>query len=438
VAKETENRVSKMLWVVPVSAALGVISLAQAQSGSPFANKKKTQAWETAIPDATPPPPTYNQPTYTQPTYSQPTYSPPSYNPQSPSVPTNTSPTYSGSTYSAPSSAPAAPAQFPSQTQTPSYVYGGQEPGYAQPSYSSQTYTDHNYSGQNYSGQNYSGQNYTGQNYTGQNYTGQAPSGQGYNQGYQGYNGQNYNGQAYNGQLGPNSGPGFPQQQKRRWRDRFGFKNLATSFSGYLKLGAAATDSDTLSSDAWQADFIGDAKIRGEVSAITQGGLEYGVGGEVRAQYDADRRGFGGLVGDCPAALPDCPSVTVGGLETALRGHTSQFYTSGPDNAEDFEVALEGAYVFLRSAYGDITVGRDDGSAYLFSLGAPTLVAVGASNSPVDYTGLDSVKTVNNASGFSEKITYRHMRLMRALAVWISAQDVMMYQGLYRLTLRTL
>ncbi len=136
------------------------------------------------------------------------------------------------------------------------------------------------------------------------------------------------------------------------------------------------------------------------------------MGGEVRAQYDADRRGFGGLVGDCPAALPDCPSVTVGGLETALRGHTSQFYTSGPDNAEDFEVALEGAYVFLRSAYGDITVGRDDGSAYLFSLGAPTLVAVGASNSPVDYTGLDSVKTVNDASGFSEKITYTSPRLL--------------------------
>ena len=34
------------------------------------------------------------------------------------------------------------------------------------------------------------------------------------------------------------------------------------------------------------------------------------------------------------------------------------------------------------------------------------------SNSPVDYTGLDSVKTVNDASGFSEKITYVSPRLL--------------------------
>jgi len=73
---------------------------------------------------------------------------------------------------------------------------------------------------------------------------------------------------------------------------------------------------------------------------------------------------------------------------------------------------VEGAYVFLRSAYGDVTLGRDDGAAYLFSLGAPTLMAVNASNSPMDYTGLDSVKTVNDASGFSEKITYTSPRLL--------------------------
>jgi len=59
-----------------------------------------------------------------------------------------------------------------------------------------------------------------------------------------------------------------------------------------------------------------------------------------------------------------------------------------------------------------VTVGRDDGAAYLFSLGAPTLLNVGASNSPVDYTGLDAVKTVNDASGFSEKVTYTSPRLL--------------------------
>lgn len=195
--------------------------------------------------------------------------------------------------------------------------------------------------------------------------------------------------------------------QSNGWQDRMGFGHVATVVSGFLKIGAAATERGK-----WDADFIADGALRGEVSAVTGGGLEYGAGLEVRAQYDKYRRGFGGRVGDCPPALAGCASTLVGGMSTSLRGHTSQFYTSGPSNAQEAEIALEGAYLFLRSAYGDVTVGRDDGAAYLFSLGAPTLMAVGASNSSVDYTGLDSVKTVNDASGFSEKISYTSPRLL--------------------------
>ena len=169
---------------------------------------------------------------------------------------------------------------------------------------------------------------------------------------------------------------------------------------------------NNVSDDDFREDFIGDGMVRGEVSAITQGGLEYGVGAELRGQYDKYRRGFGGRVGDCPPNIEGCGTVDIEGVPTAIRGHTSRFYAAGPDDDKDFEVALEGAYLFLRSAYGDITVGRDDGAAYLFSLGAPSLVAVNASNSPVDYTGLDSVKTVNDASGFAEKIAYISPRLL--------------------------
>ena len=122
----------------------------------------------------------------------------------------------------------------------------------------------------------------------------------------------------------------------------------------------------------------------------------------MRAQYDPFRRGFGGRVPLCP---PDIAGCSASGTNS-LRGHTSQFYQFGLDDARETQIQLESAHLFLRSAYGDVTIGRDDGAAYLFSLGAPTLLAVNASNSPVDYTGLDSVKTVNDASGFSEKITY--------------------------------
>lgn len=200
--------------------------------------------------------------------------------------------------------------------------------------------------------------------------------------------------------------------QPRSWKDRLGLGNLATSLSGFLKAGAAYVLRDDAAGSDNDISFIGDGQLRGEASFVTRGGLEYGAGLEVRAQYDEFRRGFGGRVGDCPAANPGCASTLVGGVDTSLRGHTSRFYADGPSDAKEFEFALEGAYVFLRSAYGDITVGRDDGAAYLFSLGAPSLVAVGASNSSVDYTGLDSVKTVNDASGFSEKIVYTSPRLL--------------------------
>jgi hypothetical protein len=202
---------------------------------------------------------------------------------------------------------------------------------------------------------------------------------------------------------------GQPAPQKRGWVDRLGLRNLSTLLRGGLRGGAAARDT---SGNGWEEAFVGDADIEGEVSAITQGGLEYGINLQARAQYDEGRRGFARRLPDCPPTLAGCASVIVNGAPVALRGHTSQAYTFGDDVADDVQVAIESAHLFLRSAYGDITVGRDDGAAYLFSLGAPTLLNVGASNSPVDYTGLDAVKTVNDASGFAEKVTYTSPRLL--------------------------
>ncbi len=196
---------------------------------------------------------------------------------------------------------------------------------------------------------------------------------------------------------------------KPTWTQRLGFGNVQTSLNGHVKAGIAAMDRNDVS---MSAETMFDFDLRGEASAITQGGLEYGAGLRVRAQRDRYRRGFGGLVGDCPPGIGDCTSVVVGPDNRAVKGHTGQFYTSGPEDRSGTALALEGAYLFLRSSYGDFVVGRDDGAAYLFSVGAPTLVAVSASNSPVDYTGLDSVKTYNDASGFAEKIAYTSPRLL--------------------------
>ncbi len=227
-------------------------------------------------------------------------------------------------------------------------------------------------------------------------------------QGYmQGQYSANANNSAYQQRSAPP--PGLRGASKPSWLNRLGFGNVETSLSGHARAGVAGVarkDADNT------AESIVDLDARFEASAITEGGLEYGLGLRARAQRDRHRRGFGGRVGDCPATDPACASVVVAGNTRPVKGHTSQFYTGGPDDRRETEIALEGAYVFLRSGYGDVVLGRDDGAASLFSLGAPSLVTVNASNSPVDYTGLDSVKTWNDASGFSEKISYTSPRLL--------------------------
>ncbi len=203
--------------------------------------------------------------------------------------------------------------------------------------------------------------------------------------------------------------PALRGASKPSWLQRLGLGNVQTEFTGHARLGAAAL---ARSNEDTKAETIVDLDARLEASAITEGGLEYGAGVRVRAQRDRYRRGFGGRVGDCPATDPACASVNIGGNVRPIKGHTSQFYTSGPDDRRETEAAIEGAYLFMRSSYGDVTLGLDDGVASLFSLGAPSVSAVNASNSTVDYTGLDSVKTWNDASGFAPKISYVSPRLL--------------------------
>lgn len=197
------------------------------------------------------------------------------------------------------------------------------------------------------------------------------------------------------------------------WLNKLGMGGLKIAAHGFMKIGGAFVDRKADGIEGSQDfDFAAHGRLELEASAITDGGMEYGVNLELREDYDRYRRGFGGRVGDCPPDVAGCNGTLVAGVPTGLRGHTSQFYSSGPSNATETQVAVEGAYVFLRTAYGDVTAGRDDGAAYLFSLGAPSLMMVSASNSAVDFTGLDSVKTVNDASGFSEKFTYTSPRLL--------------------------
>jgi len=214
-----------------------------------------------------------------------------------------------------------------------------------------------------------------------------------------------------------------PQPQApRSWAQKLGLGNISTRVFGHIKGGAAARNEDTLTatgveSSSWEEAFVGDAFIGGEVSAFTQSGIEYGLNVGLRGAYDGDGVLFGGNVGNCAVGGLGCPGQLANTgqslpFETvALRGHTSQLFTGLRGFQDEERIALESAHLFLRTGYGDITVGRDVGAGELFSLGAPTLLQMGLNNGRVDYTSLDIVTTANDATGYSEKITYTSPRL---------------------------
>ncbi|MEE9272011.1 MAG: hypothetical protein V3U57_01880 [Robiginitomaculum sp.] len=344
-------------------ATISLMATAQAISQSPFANKNKKKAWEIAAP----PPPEPHAP-----------YVPAAQTPQIPPAAQNTNGASAYHFTDQPTTVPVQPNGTytpPANTETTNgQYYPGKQPA---------RQTDYQQTAPRNGTQNITQYTQPSQR---QN---QAP--------------QNTQG-TYQGTY--NAAPALRGTSKPSWSERFG---IETTFSGYIKAGVAAMDQ--VDKDVKLAG-VADINLRGEVSAITNGGLEYGAGLRARAQFDKHRRGFGGRVGDCPATDPQCASVTIDANARGVKGHTGQFYNDGFRDVRETEFGLEGAYLFLRSSYGDVLIGRDGGSAYLFSLGAPSLLAVKASNSPVDYTGLDSVKTYNDASGFSEKIAYTSPRML--------------------------
>jgi len=394
-------------FIVPaILVGMGTMTIASAQSSSPFAKKTKQQAWETvpqtapnvAVPNPRAPRAAAPVARPIQPNAGQ------TYKPQSPSQ-QQASPNWQSYQNTAQQAAPAEPGVY-----YPGRRNGGAAAAQSQnlQSYESspQRSLQHN-GGQNYGSPSYAARQPQVQYHDAAGNVHRQPNSAQWGQQAPGHYAQT---PQY-----PNSAQAQPpfqsQPAKQSWTDKLGFGRLQTIFRGSATVGAAAVENRNGVS-GWDAEFIGDADAEVEINAITQGGLEYGVVLGARAQYDRFRRGFGQRLPDC---LPDqigCSSVDINGTPTGLRGHTSQFYTAGTDDARPEEAQLETAYLFLRSAYGDLTIGRDDGSAYLFSLGAPSLLKVGASNSPVDYTGFDSVKTVNDASGFAEKVTYTTPRLL--------------------------
>lgn len=382
-----------------VSIALAGVAIAQSgpfDSPPPAGTKPTARPYVAPAPAAQP----YNAPSYSAPSYAQP------------------APSATAQSYSAPAPAPMQNYQAPAAPQTAPYAAPSSGGAYYPPAdpapYSAQSGGAINYGGQAAPGaspQFSRGAAYTDPNYRPGSY---APNTGAPNNGYantassEPMSGGPYGGAQNYPQSRPQARPQSQPQKRGFWN------KLRLKTDGFLRIGDAyVTAENPDGSDNDRNELVVDGMVRGEVSTLTNSGLEYGVSLKLRGQRDRLREGFGGLAGDCPPGFADCANIVLAGTPRAVKGHTGQLYNFGDAQRAEQKFAVEGAHLFLRSPYGDVTLGRDDGSAALFSSAAPsTLPLARAANARTNYTGLDMTKTLNDASGFAEKITYTSPRLL--------------------------
>ncbi|MGK0265985.1 MAG: hypothetical protein ACI82N_000229 [Maricaulis sp.] len=165
---------------------------------------------------------------------------------------------------------------------------------------------------------------------------------------------------------------------------------------------------------AWLYDL--DAEL--EFENVTRSGRRWGfvLGG--RAEHDSGRRGWGGLVGDCPAGSADCAMVMVGGSARSVRSAASGFQSAVTENGDGTRIALQSAYGFVDLGWGELRLGYGAGAADLDADGGPSAFRLSrADGGRVDLTGLSGARTRNLASGVSPKLVFRSIALGQASSI---------------------
>ena len=148
-------------------------------------------------------------------------------------------------------------------------------------------------------------------------------------------------------------------------------------------VGVAGFVDDDSSTDRNHA-FGADAEIRLFGSTVLDNGLVVGYG--VQGTFDSDSEGRAWAGGRLSGNL-------IGGQRGA-----------GDGSGEAF---VEKAYVFGRTGFGEVRLGRDHGVADMFAIAAPNVFrTVGVNDWENDITGLIDIHTINDFSGYSTKATY--------------------------------
>lgn len=139
------------------------------------------------------------------------------------------------------------------------------------------------------------------------------------------------------------------------------------------------------------------------VEGFTDAGRRYGLVAGGRIERDSGRRGWGGLAGDCPAGRGDCAT----GVSPA-----SGYRSSGAPVGDATRTALEEAYLYYDTGWGELRFGYGPGAAQLDTAGGPAAFRLSrADGGRVATDRLSGARTANLASGWSPKILFRSVAL---------------------------
>ncbi|MEM9055288.1 MAG: porin, partial [Pseudomonadota bacterium] len=147
--------------------------------------------------------------------------------------------------------------------------------------------------------------------------------------------------------------------------------------------------------------FLAEASLVGTAESVLENGVRLRGRVALRAQKDNPLRpgfssGFGGDLNAAPGAFSGLSNGPV------------------PDGTgDDLRGRFETAYFQIDGGYGELRLGKDQSVAARFFEGAPEVLShARADNGLLDPTGLNGVRTRNDLTGPSTKLSYATPRLL--------------------------
>ena len=163
-----------------------------------------------------------------------------------------------------------------------------------------------------------------------------------------------------------------------------------------VTLVSPLSDSDA---DVDVEPVLGEVSLTGQSEKVLESGLRIRARGALRLQRDHPSRpgGIGGF----------------GNIAASTTGAFSGLSAAPPIDSSDLRARLETAYLQVDGGYGELRIGKDSGVASRFHEGAKSVLSHARLDSALlDPTGLSAIRTRNDLTGPSAKVSYASPRLI--------------------------